>query len=855
MNRIIEWFLGLEAGKLAGADWSFSFIAEPNVYLRFAMVVAIAAMAYLTIRSYRREGDASGRVKGLLAAIRIVIILLAFVVLLRPAVVLHYSKTLYSTVGLLLDDSLSMSFTDRYADEKVAGARGKTAEFLDVEPARLETMRRMDILRAALDRSGGAIELLQKDHPIDVLKFSGADSGTACRLLDTLPVLEEQDESANGDATTEPVTLSGMLDTLRASGHETNIPAALRDGMRRLHGRRVAALILVSDGQMTSPGAPSRLNSALQYARQQGIPLYTILIGDPTPPKNLAVVALQAPREARSRSDVEFAVTLAHRNLVGQEITVRIERRRAAEDKWTDTNVSKTVTLNGKSKSAGAELSRGLQSVSLRCVMPEELGEFVYRASVKARSDEQTADDNSAEAAVKVSDRKIRILLVSGDAGREFQFLRNYLHRQEHLYRLSVWQQNADVDVNQMSSTGMKLSRLPRDLGELIGVAGDKDRPGYDMVILYDPQHTDKGFDETFVKLLYKFVTEHNGGLCYIASNKYTEGILRGTDFTPLADLLPVQIGANTADLLDRIRRERPESWPVALAPYGLDHPMMRLGITAEDNTSVWNSLPGIYWSHPVYKIKPAARVLAVNSNPARQTAKQDREPLVVAQSVGAGRVLYIGFDESWRWRFLRDSRYYRIFWSNVVRYLASLKARQIVITTGGERFNVGQEITIRAEAYDDEFRPLTTKTLDIVKINIGTQEKETLHLTKDESGKGRYKLTVKMAHAGTFNLTALEDDPLAGEKVASKRIVVSLPQAEWKRCEADTATMQTIASNPKNVLNVWEIDRLAELIRPDRFPAVNNVERELWDSWLTLLVIVVLLTIEWILRKKHNMA
>ena len=66
---------------------------------------------------------------------------------------------------------------------------------------------------------------------------------------------------------------------------------------------------------------------------------------------------------------------------------------------------------------------------------------------------------------------------------------------------------------------------------------------------------------------------------------------------------------------------------------------------------------------------------------------------------------------------------------------------------------------------------------------------------------------------------------------------------------------MQNIASRPENFLAIHEIDRLADLVPVDRKTAVREVPWELWDSNLMLLLIVVLLAVEWALRKKYNMA
>jgi len=490
-------------------------------------------------------------------------------------------------------------------------------------------------------------------------------------------------------------------------------------------------------------------------------------------------------------------------------------------------------------------------------IEPGEVGEYVYRAVVEPRPDERNTADNYAEAPMKVSDEKIRVLLVSGDAGWEFQYLRNFLLRQPELYRLSVWQQNADPNVNQAASTGMKLTKLPATLEEIMGSPEGKPHPGYDVVVLYDPRPTEDGFDGTFVKNVETFVKRHGGGLCYIVSNKYSDTVLRSAGaYEPLADLLPVQVGSNTDDLIERLGQGKPQAWPVRPTSYGADHPVMRLGGSAKESAAVWDILPGSYWSHPVMKAKPLARVLAVSSNPMRRTGKNEPEPLIVTQAYGMGRVLYLGFDDTWRWRFIRDGYYHRLFWSNVVRYLATLQARHVVITAGGDRFNLGERVTIEVEAYDDKFNPLKAETFKLVLTDTGgSRPRQTVELKAVGDKPGRFKATIRMVHTGTFELNVPDDYALGKDKVQPKTVRVELPRAEAARPEADRATMMGIPSRPENFLEIQDVARLAEIIPSDRKTAVREKFMELWDSNLTLVLIVLLLAVEWIVRKKYNMA
>ena len=119
----------------------------------------------------------------------------------------------------------------------------------------------------------------------------------------------------------------------------------------------------------------------------------------------------------------------------------------------------------------------------------------------------------------------------------------------------------------------------------------------------------------------------------------------------------------------------------------------------------------------------------------------------------------------------------------------------------------------------------------------------------------GRYQAVIRADRVGTFELTALRGDPRAAEKVRSKTIRVELPKAEEVRTEADTAAMATVASRPDYFLRIDQADKLAGLIPSDRKTLVRETPHELWSSNLTLLLICLLLTIEWIIRKKYNMA
>ena len=880
MKDIVEWLLGPNAERFSGvADWGVSFVA-PYRDIWPALVLLFAALAYLTIRSYRREGDVRPRAKATLAIIRIIAIALIIIMILQPGFVISEKQTLHSYLVVLIDDSLSMSFSDRYSD-----AQGEKLGKL-LTPAPLDDkVSRSDIVRQLLARQGSALARLAREHPLIIMRFSTAHAGAKDKAGDytrelgamaVVPSGKEDDKSL----LPPPPGLAEALGGLTAQGHVTDIGQAVYDALAHVQGRRLAGLVIISDGQITgeSKHETDRLEGARNLAAERDVELYTICVGDPTPAKKLSLVSLRGPDRIRPGSGVEFTALVTHRGFSGQPVKVLLERRAAGQGgNWTPAGVTATVSLKGTKKKDGSEANRGTQKVTLK-ITPEDseklpLGRFVFRVRIDRQEGE--AETSSP---VLVTDKRVHVLLVSGDAGWEFQYLRNYLLRTPETYRLSVWQQNADKEVNQAASTGMKLERLPDSLGKLIGTGGENPQPGYDLVILYDPKPGVEGFDEKFVKNLRTYVQVHGKGLCYIAGNKYTDHMLRKDELSvPMLAMLPVRISANTFSAVVRIENQRSEPWQLRLTQDGLGHQLTRMGGPGEQTRQAWNLLPGVFWTHPVAKAKPAARVLLENTNPSRRTIDNQPEPVLATHSYGKGRVVYVGMDATWRWRCVDDAFYHRRFWGNMVEYMATSSARSMVITTGGSRFTADKRITVEVEAYDpkNDYKPLDAEVFILLMDRADGKDKTVeIKLDPVANKPGMFRATIDAPPAGTYDLVPKEDlgaNGGAGSNRAIKRITITPQQIEREHRQADPRTMMTLAPRLDNFIPIHEIDMLAERIKQVELarrkklaaipkpapppPKVDKITKTLWDCRLSLLLVVVMLTVEWILRKRYNMA
>ena len=72
-----------------------------------------------------------------------------------------------------------------------------------------------------------------------------------------------------------------------------------------------------------------------------------------------------------------------------------------------------------------------------------------------------------------------------------------------------------------------------------------------------------------------------------------------------------------------------------------------------------------MYWSFPVTRARPGATVLARHGDPRMQN-QYGRHVLLASQLYGPGRTVFIGFDSTYRWRYLAED-HFDGFWARLV--------------------------------------------------------------------------------------------------------------------------------------------------------------------------------------------
>jgi hypothetical protein len=319
--------------------------------------------------------------------------------------------------------------------------------------------------------------------------------------------------------------------------------------------------------------------------------------------------------------------------------------------------------------------------------------------------------------------------------------------------------------------------------------------------------------------------------------------------------------------------RPTPEDRPLTegyrpqLTPEGRRHPLFRFGKKEDEAAQVWARLPPLFWAARGYARKPAAEVLAVHPDRPAEGNAGGKHPLVLQQFAGAGRVLFLGFDETWRWRFRADEPHFNQFWLQSVRALARArrgKAELKLVPDGPVRR--GDRITVQV-GFPDDAPPPADGT--VVKVRVtrtplpgpdgstgpGEAESQLLVLARDKADRRRFEGVLTRTPEGAYNFVLADPDVGAAPPSASTRVLP--PATERERVDLNVADLSAAAarSHGRFYTLATADEFFADLKDPERVPL--NEPRPplpLWNHAGVFGLLLAALAAEWLLRKRDRL-
>ena len=845
---MLNWLVG-ERPDRTGTP-AIQWANLPESWGVFVLIAIVGLLCYGVFWLYRREIKTCPMpVKLLMAGIRLFVLLLLVVLFLKPSLYFQKVDEVRPPIEFLRDASLSLARGDLYRNnEQVKLLSSLTG--LDADGIDAGSVSRSDLLNQAFEKHPELLEQMRLKGPVHVVDF--ADGSTPYELIPSLKQeeLDRKSESKDEDADASPVaggsetqsTLDAKMPELVASGAATDIWQALKNV---LDGTTTpSSIILVSEGQHNGGSDP--LEMADKPAALD-IPIYTVGVGDPNPPKNVAVKEVYVRDKAYPDEpfEIEAVVQTSRKNETNLPGRLKV----SLLEQFRDSTGSLSQPTEVKTQDADVPESGGRIRLNFEH-STNRPGKYVYTVRCETLSDETDTDDNElVSSQLEVVDEKVKVLLVSGLPNWDYQQVYKLLQRDQTI-ELSCWLQSMDESRPQEGNT--PITRLPQTIEEL---------GQYNVVLLLDPDPAE--FDDRWVKLLRDFCEYKAGGVMFMAGPQFSSEFLTKPSLKSFREIVPVRFGdleeIEVNEALASATDDR--AGKMLLVPFNMDHPVMSFRSEPEENLKIWNLMPGIYWSFPALRAKPTARVLMERGD---QVSAEGNQPLLVSGRFGAGSVLYLGFQGTWRWRPIGlQAQYFDRFWIQVVRFLVETRSlqgsRRGFIDREKTEYELGERVTLVARLLDEQFKPSKEPTFDAtIKSNDGREQTIKLKLLPNQ--EGRYEGAFPATRIGAYEATVKLGD--GSEKLidpVSFRVVS--PSAESGSYWLNEKLLRDISERSGG--QYFRLDSIKKL--PEVLP--NTVERftfnsppePLWDAspklrWMVFLLPVVLLTIEWAARKWYKL-
>jgi hypothetical protein len=647
---------------------------------------------------------------------------------------------------------------------------------------------------------------------------------------------------------------AGKLTASRRLGNESRLGDGVKEVLRRFKGGSLAAVIMVTDGVTT---AGDELPKAAREAARDGVPLYLIGMGDPRQSPDLALSTLEVEDVVTKGDRLVFQARLTARGSVppGQVPVVLYEK---VGDKLIE-RARPWVTPDPSGNPVPVTVTH----------TPTEAGEKVFVLEVPAVEGEKERENNRLERAVLVTEpRPVRVLFIEGRPRYDFRFAKVLFEREAEAgggraveFRTVLLDASPGWAATDKSAEPLKLRK-----GEL---PTRTELFEFDVVVLgdFDPKQTLRSPNEA-LRDLADFVRTEGKGLLVLAGEHFNPAAFADT---PLADVLPVVPS-------DAPPRRTPDDHPITdgyrprLTPIGQRHPLFRFAPDDAESARVWSRLPPLLWYAKGYTRKLTATVLAAHPDrPAEGEFAGEAHPLVLQQFVGAGRVLFVGFDETWRWRFRVDedrdraATPFNSFWVQAVRGLARSRVERVRLKLDKQTaYRRDERVVVSAEFPADAPDPGPNTAVRVLvqrsplpgAPTAGGTETQTLALARVEGAPvPTYRAALPRTPEGVYRFV-LTDPGVPGEPPRAEAKVLP-PPSELDQLEMNAADLSAAATvSNGGFYTLASADRvLDDLKNLDRIP-LNQAgpPLPLWNQPATFGLLLALLAAEWLLRKRERL-
>jgi hypothetical protein len=238
---------------------------------------------------------------------------------------------------------------------------------------------------------------------------------------------------------------------------------------------------------------------------------------------------------------------------------------------------------------------------------------------------------------------------------------------------------------------------------------------------------------------------------------------------------------------------------------------------------------------------------------------ERHKAPAVVGRRFGAGRVLYCAFDATWRWRYKVADRYHQKYWNQVVSWLMeapyAVKDDYVSLDVGAHTYEEGDTARLRVRLRDREGKPLLDASAEAIVYREG-KKLATIALEPDSDRGGIYRGATAELEPGDYEVGVSVTGFSELEMKARTTFTVEPRKAEeYVDLTCDESLLGEMAEASGGAyLREEDAGSLVSLLTPLSEGKIVVEEMRLARSYWWFLPIILLLTLEWFIRKRAGM-
>ncbi len=602
-----------------------------------------------------------------------------------------------------------------------------------------------------------------------------------------------------------------------------------------------AAAVLITDGrhnQVSSPLETAKLLSS------RNIPIYTVGLGSNQRPPDLALLRAFVPETVYQEDRIQGTLSLKDHLVPGTPYRIIIKDK-LGETVWEKSLVGieagiTQISFDFPVKEIVERKLVGISESERNALRTVPLN---FKISVDPIEGEKESQNNQVVFSIDANMRKYQLLLLDSRPRWETRYLNNLLERDDRWEISCAWGNPNESE--QQIYRGEEKGEFPVKKENLLE---------FDLIIFGEIKPNEFSAEEQL--WLVDFVTQRGGGILFLDGPRQKLRTYENSKKHPIFSLLPVEWSKQGPLRLSPESFHRPEASKLLSA--------LNLDSIKERNDEIWKSLPMPAWTSPI-KALPGSDVfleVSIRGKDNNQTT-ENLIPVLVGKMAGAGKSFYLGFDESWRWRYEVGDQYHQRFWNQLCARIMekpfAMNRERLSIDAGGSTHDSGKAIPLRVRLRDSKGKvpeqPYPEVDALIWKDNVVVA---TIPLQGKNFSNGLFSGEIFGLDSGSFELSVRAPAILDEVEFSQNRLPFQVKagtneERNFLTCD-ETLLLEMAESSGGDFLREENFHELKDELRSISSGRIIITEINLWQSFGWLGFVVFLFAVEMLLRKRAGM-